>query len=699
MQRRLAAILLAGWAAGLAEGVFVGVQAPGARGAWALVLLAWCLWTGVALAAGLPWLLAALSPWRFERAAHSPARPGPGSWAVAAAAAVAVGGPIAAWAAEAIEDAVVSDLRVPITVGAFVVVAGVVLAGTPAVASGAAWLAPRMLRGRRVPRWLLAGAVVAGAALATFAQLNATARYAALPALAAGVAMAFLLGPRLVRAVAWAAPLPVAAGVVALVLAAPLSAVELRAPATDGLLTASALPVLERMSDDDGDGYGDAFGGLDCDDANPAINPAATDIPRNGIDENCLGGDAGQPLERPRLPAARTRVTHPSRKPHILLLVLDSVRADHLGRGLTPNLDALAAEGAVFTRAMTPSSSTRTAVPALMTGRWASHTAYAETTTHYHLDPSVPNVAEALAQQWYRTAAIVPWYIKTRLKGLERGFGKLICTHDAAQEKAARWRTAPSMIGEAMKLLDEPHPYPLFLYMHLFDAHSAYTKDDVPEWVDLKKGTPADLFAGEVARLDADLAPLLARVQEIREKHPVLVVVTADHGEAFGEHGSFYHSTDLYQESLHVPLVINGPGVEPRHIDTPVDLLDVAVTLTEAGTARLPGALGHSLWGLIQGAPAPPDRPLFAELRVKRRPFPIYASVVRWPLKLIVRWDTRAHELYDLEADPGETRDLSAERPADLAALQELLVSWAEAGAGPGGKQLEPGETPPSAAR
>ncbi|MCB9548391.1 MAG: sulfatase-like hydrolase/transferase [Myxococcales bacterium] len=690
----LALVAGAGLAAGLGEAARTAPAAPDLGWQLAFAGVAWGLWTLLALALASPALLGGLGAWRPAAAGGTPARPGFFPWLLGHGVALAAALPLALGLADRLGETIAPDLRTPLIVAATLAIGGLLAPIAPAIASlAAAWPA----RWRVPPRALAVGAALVGVGL-VFALRGVDPRLTPLGLGVLGAALAVLAGARVRRVLPWVALAALlAAGGCLIALAGALPAT-IRGATEQGLLTGLAFEHLEAWSDDDGDGFGDAFGGLDCDDRDPFINPAALDEPGNGVDENCRGGDAPRDLRRPRLPSPEKRLTTylGDEPPHIVLLVLDAVRADALDGSdptLAPNLHRWMARGTRFTRAFSTSSSTRHAVPALLTGRWTGHTGYHEKVSLYYVDDETHTLAEALAEKSYRTAAVMPPFVHGRLLGMGRGFRQYVPFGDRASLKAAAGRNAPLAVARALEVLAEPYPFATFLYVHLDDAHAPYSKTDATREDD---GTPRTRYLNEINRMDGDLAPLLAHLEELQKERPVVLAITADHGEAFGEHGSFTHGRDLYQAVMHVPMFLVGPGIPAGGtIDEPVDLLDLGVTLAQAGGARLRDAEGDGLWGLLTGRPGPDKpRPLFAEMRILHPPYPTWAAVVEWPYKLIRRQDTGQQHLFDLATDPDELRDLAAERTEDAARLAGLLLRWSELGTGPGGRFEPPTARP-----
>jgi arylsulfatase A-like enzyme len=207
---------------------------------------------------------------------------------------------------------------------------------------------------------------------------------------------------------------------------------------------------------------------------------------------------------------------------------------------------------------------------------------------------------------------------------------------------------------------------PLFLYVHFTDAHSPYTRG----------GTdcePFDCYVREVALVDQALGQIRDVLQRPALAERSLLIVTADHGEGFDEHGYLYHATTLYDEMLRVPLLVSGAPFAPREVDVPVTLLDLGPTILELfGEPTPPAFMGQSLVRLLKGEPDTLTRPIAADSGR------LMQALVFDDNKKIIR-NNRTHtvELYDLNVDPGETRNIfdtapdAQERLAEIEALFE----------------------------
>lgn len=357
-------------------------------------------------------------------------------------------------------------------------------------------------------------------------------------------------------------------------------------------------------------------------------------------------------------PRARPGASHPD----VVLITLDTVRADRtpLGGGpaAMPALASLGARGAVMTRAVAPGNVTRRSLPSLVTGLSPTRVRGKTFGWALRLDPRHVVLAERFAAAGYDTAGFFcceSFWGRDLHLGLDRGLVDLVLERNGGE--LAR-KTAAYL--EARRRT--PAPRPLFLWLHLFDPH---------QW----NGGGALIPGPEQARARYDAA--LRRVDEqlaqvLGALSPqALVAVTADHGEGLGDHGAPFHGTNLTQSQLHVPLVVAGPGVAPgRHAET-TGLIDLAPTLLELAGFEVPRDLeGRSLAALLRGQRPSGEGYAFAAMIRDRSVPEERVAVVRGRWKLIR--GPHGVELYDLDADPNELRNLAGSAP-ELAVLRQLL--------------------------
>jgi choline-sulfatase len=356
--------------------------------------------------------------------------------------------------------------------------------------------------------------------------------------------------------------------------------------------------------------------------------------------------------------------------PSVLLVTIDTLRADRVGawgdrEARTPHLDALARAGLVFERAYAPAPLTLPSHATMMTGLLPpAHGVRGNGS--FALGPEPPTLAEAMRARGLRTAAFVGAFPVAARFGLGRGFlhyddrfAKAPGVHYEFAE-----RRAPDVAAAARAWLAD-NPGPSFVWMHLFDPHAPY---DPPA-----ETRGLDPYRGEIAAADAALGDLLAAWDA--RPGASYVAVTSDHGEAFGEHGEESHSLFVYDVTLHVPLVLRGPGIAARREAAAVGLDDLAATLV----ARVPGA-GPVLPGRDLAQPLEP-RPLYAETLAPRHDFG-WSDLRAWRDGRYKLVRAPRPEVYDVEADPGETRDLAtadARRVAQMgSALDEALARMGE---------------------
>src|SRR5262245_7892744 len=304
------------------------------------------------------------------------------------------------------------------------------------------------------------------------------------------------------------------------------------------------------------------------------------------------------------------RVASSLSRPNVLLVTLDTVRADHVGcygaaSASTPTLDRLAASGVRFNTAVAHAPLTAPSHASILTSRTPLGHGVRDNGA-YVLPQGVRSVAEDFAKAGYRTGAFVSGFPLTRRFGFDRGFA----TYDDhlprgtdPRRTAYAERNAAGTTDAALKWLDAAPAQPFFLWVHYFDAHAPY---EPPAELAARTGSA---YAGEIAFVDSQVARLAARIDIAR----TLVLVTADHGESLGEHGEDTHGIFVYDSTLRVPFLVAGPGV-PSAVTPPTVArgIDVAPTLLDLAGIATTGMEGRSLRPAFTGTRMD-DAPTYSE--------------------------------------------------------------------------------------
>jgi arylsulfatase A-like enzyme len=418
-----------------------------------------------------------------------------------------------------------------------------------------------------------------------------------------------------------------------------------------------------------------------------------------------------QPAPGTTEPAARHEGDRPPQR--IVLLSIDTLRAGELA---TPHLDRLAGDAVRFTRAYSSASWTLPAMASVMTG--LSPEVHRAVHSHSRVPDGVLTLAEVLRRAGYRTAALVSSPILNPAVNLTQGFdeytsfpgpwigrsfgaGVLTSLVKAFRPEEA---TPPEVADLAAGWLRTHREGDFFLWVHFFDPHAPYgppreylagaapppgAKWRFEGWDEdaIRAGTwvPStaerawihQLYLGEVRYVDDAVGSVTAELRRLGMYDDALVVVTSDHGEEFWEHGAYGHGHSLYDELLHVPLLVKLPHSTRRGtVDAPVSTASLASTILGVAGAPLPA-----------GYPAAAPLPLAAG---EAQAGPLFSlglnrfedrRAVRFGHWKYVRWDlTGREELYDLAADPGETHDLSPHAPSELITGRALLAGFAAQG-------------------
>jgi arylsulfatase A-like enzyme/Flp pilus assembly protein TadD len=369
--------------------------------------------------------------------------------------------------------------------------------------------------------------------------------------------------------------------------------------------------------------------------------------------------------------------------PSIVLVTLDTVRADRMGflgstRGLTPSMDRLARESIVFTRAYAQAPVTTVSHATLLSGTYPPFHGVID--FGVPLPPAVPYLPDLLKQRGYRTAAFVGSLILDPRAGTAPGFERGFETYDAGfrirRPGEDRYQTlerrGEEVVTRAIRWLDGAKAAPFFLWVHLYDPHDPY---DPP--ADLKAKYGAAPYDGEIAGVDRQVGRLLEVLRTRGVFANTAIVVTADHGEALGEHGEDTHGVFLYDETIRVPLLVRPPGGASTAVTvtTRVRLADVAPTILEA--AALPRAeamQGESLLPLAR-TPAASDRPAYAETQYPRRGFG-WSPLVSWRAERFLFVRAPKRELYDQVSDPSATKNIAETRARVTTGIEAELEQF-----------------------
>jgi arylsulfatase A-like enzyme/Tfp pilus assembly protein PilF len=370
---------------------------------------------------------------------------------------------------------------------------------------------------------------------------------------------------------------------------------------------------------------------------------------------------------------------------NVLLVTIDTLRADALGcygnpRGTSPWIDRLAAEGARFARAHAHNVITLPSHANILSGRYPFEHGVREN-AGFRFPSDADTLATRLARAGYHTAAFVSGFPVDSRFGLDTGF-ELYEDSFADGRSAVDFRLPERSGAETVRLAQRwiaaaPPDRPWFAWVHLYDPHTPYHPP--PE---LARRFPDSPYLGEVAAADAALGGLLAPLLEAGGAAGTLVVLTADHGEGLGDHGEKTHGFFAYETTLHVPLVLWAPGVLPAaSVSAPARHVDIVPTVLSALTLPIAGDLsGRSLLPAIAGETLPGEPSYFEALSgmLTRGWAPLH-GVVREGHKYI---DLPLPELYDVVADPDESRNRIALEPQLLERLRGALDRLRERDAG-----------------
>ena len=347
----------------------------------------------------------------------------------------------------------------------------------------------------------------------------------------------------------------------------------------------------------------------------------------------------------------------------LVLLTVDALRADHVfaygySRPTTPNIDALAKEGALFEHAYCPTPHTSYSVTSMMTGK------YLRPLLVLGLGQDSETWAQYVRQYGFRTAAFYPPAVFFIDEARFTDFEQSRLGFEYAKVEFADPKLREAQVRDYLETAAADRS--LFLWVHFFEPHEPYVRHSGHEFAG---GTPDDIdsYDSEVATADEGIGRI---VHVVREHRPgAIFIVTADHGEEFGEHGGRYHGTTVYEEQARVPLVVAGPGVRGgTRVATVVQTVDLLPTVLSAlGIPRPSRLRGRDLGPLLRGTADPSD-PGFAFAETDD-----YALVAAGRFRLICQRQAAACALYDPAGDTLERHDIGPDDPKRLDELRDKL--------------------------
>ncbi|MFN8710355.1 MAG: sulfatase-like hydrolase/transferase [Planctomyces sp.] len=365
---------------------------------------------------------------------------------------------------------------------------------------------------------------------------------------------------------------------------------------------------------------------------------------------------------------------------NVLLITLDTTRADHLGcygyqQALTPTIDALAAEGVLFENAFTTVALTLPAHTSILTGRYPP-----ENGVHQNgaarLEESIPTLTSRLSESGYSTSAFIASVVLHSRHGLNQKFD--VYDDDMAGgrrhgHETHLMRDGNQIVDSALEWLGkhrQSEKKPFFCWMHFYDPHAPF-EGHAETFGDRFRDKPYD---GDIAFTDLQLQRVIEDLKQNGQYDNTLIVVVGDHGEGFGEHLEDEHGFMLYNSTMRVPLIMAAPGVwkSGHRVSESVSVVDIPSSILETLEIPVNGAVGGtSLLQALQGNPIE-SRACYSEAEVGLSSYgwaPL-AAVTRGPWKYI---SSARSELYDLQKDPGELNNLIETLPDQKSEMEQLL--------------------------
>lgn len=462
-----------------------------------------------------------------------------------------------------------------------------------------------------------------------------------------------------------------------------------RALATFGDQSRDLVGLWRAVLDFDRDGSAAVLGGGDCDDFDASRHPGVTDAPGDAIDQDCDGTDTRPIVTEIETPAmAQTKldldtwrnsdavqaVLRKTQTMNLVLITVDALRADMLApdapnRADFPTLTKLLDDSVWFTRAIAPATGTDISLSTFLTGRFDP------------FQPVAVTLPEALQNAGLYTFAAIPAEV-LRYAGetmLQRGVSKLVTVYtDWDKKDVGDHVSAGATTKEGLRAIEELASKRGFLWLHYFDVHEHHqikVPSDMLDNVHPNGSPKVHAYRALLRGIDTEVGRVLADLDAKGLTDKTIIVFASDHGESLGEDPRLLdtHGKVTYAPLIRIPLAFRIPGVTGAQRTDLVSLVDLAPTFCELLGVKFEAPLdGQSLVPALLGAPEP--------LRDVNRAAVVHEelqwSIVEWPYQLIVRPSDNLIELYNLERDPDEVTELSAEMPEVVSRLKARYAAF-----------------------
>ena len=400
------------------------------------------------------------------------------------------------------------------------------------------------------------------------------------------------------------------------------------------------------------------LGGTDCAEGDATVGGITREIPGDGVDQDCRGGDAPRPMPTPPAPLWKGCS---SQSRNVILITIDALRAEALNPKTMPNASALASESQLFTRAYSPATHTRLSLASLFGGIVPSDLG----SENMLVAPDM-NIGKHVALRFqgagYQTFALNPFFQNHESRGLFRGFDHVNRDlHDLRANSPKFTISSGGMTTAGIAHIQKLRAERFFAWIHYPDLHAPYGA----LFGDPDK-SPTEQYFDDVRYTDMHLGRLLQYLQSSRLFADTVIAVSSDHGEDLGEYGTEGHGPHLYETSVHVPLVVYVPGCPPRVRHEPVSLSRLGATL-EVLSGQSPHGL-TLLPGHTDLVPVVAEVVQFLDY-MKR-------AVIGARFKLIVDVRNGGRVLFDLQNDPGERNNVYRSHPREAERLEAMYQRW-----------------------